>query len=75
MKIKVELFAFSGSACQVSHRFSHGVIEVILQLMGNFAEIPQDFQGHSRGICSDFVGKSCGLVAKAQGIWGKFSVD
>ena len=45
-----------GSACQVSHRFSHGLVRVILKSMWTFAEIPEDCHRHSRGICSDFVG-------------------
>ena len=64
-EIKVELFALSGSACQVSHGFSHGFIRVILKLMSNFAEIPEDFHRHSRGICSDGICKEFAWV-----VWG-----
>ena len=73
--IKVELFAFSGSACQVSHCFSHGFIRITLQLMWNFAAIPEDLHLHSPGICIDVVGMPCGLVAKPQGIRGTCGVD
>ena len=60
---------------QVSKRVFSWFIRAFLEFMWNFTETPQDFHRHSRGIRSEFVGKSYDLVAKPQGIHGKYMGD